>query len=165
MKPKDTHYNGYRFRSRLEARWAVFFDTFGVPYQYEKEGYVLDGISYLPDFWLPLDDVEHGNKGWGYWLEIKPVALTMKEELLLEKLVEHTGHNAYAFAGNPWRGEYAVSNWMMNRATNKAFCAFKNQREFPYDFALFSHWDLKCNFDEALKAARSARFEHGEKGI
>jgi len=24
---------------------------------------------------------------------------------------------------------------------------------------------LKCNFDEALKAARSARFEHGEKGI
>lgn len=23
----ETEYKGYRFRSRLEARWAVFFDT------------------------------------------------------------------------------------------------------------------------------------------
>jgi hypothetical protein len=26
-KAIETHYKGYRFRSRLEARWAVFFDT------------------------------------------------------------------------------------------------------------------------------------------
>lgn len=26
LKPIDTHYKGCRFRSRLEARWAVFFD-------------------------------------------------------------------------------------------------------------------------------------------
>ena len=26
IKPIETKYNGYRFRSRLEARWAVFFD-------------------------------------------------------------------------------------------------------------------------------------------
>ena len=27
IKPIETHYKGYRFRSRLEARWAVFFDA------------------------------------------------------------------------------------------------------------------------------------------
>ena len=27
VKPIETTYNGYKFRSRLEARWAVFFDS------------------------------------------------------------------------------------------------------------------------------------------
>lgn len=53
IKAIETQYNGYRFRSRLEARWAVVFDTLGVQYQYEPEGYDLDGIWYLPDFYLP----------------------------------------------------------------------------------------------------------------
>lgn len=50
----ETVYNGYRFRSRLEARWAVFFDAAGIEYQYEPEGYKLsNGKIYLPDFYLP----------------------------------------------------------------------------------------------------------------
>lgn len=50
----ETFYNGYRFRSRLEARWAVFFDAAGLRYRYEPEGYRLsDGTAYLPDFFLP----------------------------------------------------------------------------------------------------------------
>ncbi len=53
IKPITTHYNGYRFRSRTEARWAVFFDQLKLPYEYELEGYVIDGICYLPDFYLP----------------------------------------------------------------------------------------------------------------
>lgn len=54
IKAIETVYNGYRFRSRLEARWAVFFDTLGIKYEYEPEGYELsDGTLYLPDFWLP----------------------------------------------------------------------------------------------------------------
>ncbi len=44
LKAIDTEYNGYRFRSRLEARWAVFFDTLGMPYMYEPEGFDLDGV-------------------------------------------------------------------------------------------------------------------------
>ena len=39
IKAIETIYNGYRFRSRLEARWAVFFDEIGIKYEYEKEGY------------------------------------------------------------------------------------------------------------------------------
>ncbi len=50
IKPIETYYNGYRFRSRLEARWAVFFDALGVPYEYEPEGFSRNGLYYLPDF-------------------------------------------------------------------------------------------------------------------
>ena len=53
MKAIQTEYKGYLFRSRLEARWAVFFDACGVRWEYEPEGYDLgDGIYYLPDFLL-----------------------------------------------------------------------------------------------------------------
>ena len=58
MKAIQTKYKGYLFRSRLEARWAVFFDACGVDWEYEPEGYDLgDGIRYLPDFLL------HGLEG------------------------------------------------------------------------------------------------------
>ena len=53
IKPIETVYNGYRFRSRLEARWAVFFDAMGIKYEYEPEGFYIDGEKYLPDFFLP----------------------------------------------------------------------------------------------------------------
>ena len=55
MKAIETEYNGYGFRSRLEARWAVFFDTLGIRYEYEPEGFVLsNGEQYLPDFFFPI---------------------------------------------------------------------------------------------------------------
>ncbi len=49
----ETEYAGYKFRSRLEARWAVFFNAMGVKWYYEHEGYKLSSGWYLPDFWLP----------------------------------------------------------------------------------------------------------------
>lgn len=53
MRPIETLYNGHRFRSRLEARWAVFFDALGVRYQYDLEAQDLpSGASYRPDFYL-----------------------------------------------------------------------------------------------------------------
>ncbi|MBA3474287.1 MAG: hypothetical protein H0T57_13855 [Rubrobacter sp.] len=71
IKAIETRYNGYRFRSRLEARWAVFFDTLGITYEYEPEGYDLGEAGwYLPDFWLP----EHK-----CWLEVKGVSLSISE--------------------------------------------------------------------------------------
>ena len=63
IKPIETQYNGHRFRSRLEARWAVFFDALGVRWIYEPEGLLIDGKPYLPDFLLP---------DLGYLIEIKP---------------------------------------------------------------------------------------------
>lgn len=73
MKAIETEYNGFLFRSRLEARWAVFFDTLGVAYRYEPEGYVLrDGTHYLPDFWLPELDC---------WIEIKPSYMGVRKSV------------------------------------------------------------------------------------
>ena len=54
----ETEYKGYKFRSRLEARWAIFFDAMGVNWSYEPEGFRLDdGSLYLPDFYLPDLDI------------------------------------------------------------------------------------------------------------
>lgn len=66
MKPIQTYYKGCHFRSRLEARWAVFFDALGIAWEFEHEGFILgDGTRYLPDFWLP----KFNN---GIWVEVKP---------------------------------------------------------------------------------------------
>jgi hypothetical protein len=54
IKAIQTVYKGYKFRSRLEARYAVLFDELGIEWDYEAEGYELpDGTWYLPDFYLP----------------------------------------------------------------------------------------------------------------
>ena len=63
LSPIETRYKGYRFRSRLEARWAVFFDSIGVEWEYEKQGYNVNGTKYLPDFWLPYEPMR--DEGWG----------------------------------------------------------------------------------------------------
>lgn len=58
ISPIETHYAGCRFRSRLEARWAVFFDCLNIQWEYEAQGYELpSGARYLPDFYLPTIDV------------------------------------------------------------------------------------------------------------
>ena len=63
LKAIETNYNGYRFRSRLEAKWAVFFDALKVKYQYELEGFDLGELGwYLPDFFLSEQDA---------WVEVK----------------------------------------------------------------------------------------------
>lgn len=72
----QTEYKGYKFRSRLEARWAVFFDTLGVKWEYEPEGYDLgNGIYYLPDFLLHDVTVNHGlfKRHCDIYVEVKGV--------------------------------------------------------------------------------------------
>lgn len=74
IKPIQTEYKGYLFRSRLEARWAVFFDSCGVKWDYEQEGYdVGGGIKYLPDFILYNVTVNHGiyKEGCNVYVEVK----------------------------------------------------------------------------------------------
>lgn len=59
----ETTYAGVVFRSRLEARWAMFFDAFHLYWRYEYEGFELPSGRYVPDFWLPELQT---------WVEIKP---------------------------------------------------------------------------------------------
>lgn len=66
MKAIETRIYGCRFRSRLEARWAVFFTSLDLRWEYEPEGFEIDGEPYLPDFrvWTPQRKP--------MWFEIKP---------------------------------------------------------------------------------------------
>lgn len=65
IKAIETKYKGYRFRSRLEARWAVAFDNLGIDWTYEPQGFELpSGAWYLPDFRISVG----GKKAW---VEIK----------------------------------------------------------------------------------------------
>jgi hypothetical protein len=62
----DTKYKGVQMKSRLEARWAVFFDALGVSWQYEPELFTLPSGRYLPDFRLQWPS------GHALWAEVKP---------------------------------------------------------------------------------------------
>lgn len=50
VTPIESVYKGYRFRSRLEARWAIFYDKIGLSWEYECEPVVTAAGHYLPDF-------------------------------------------------------------------------------------------------------------------
>lgn len=94
----QTAYKGYRFRSRLEARYAVFFDALGVRWEYEKEGYELEGAGrYLPDFWLPELEC---------FVEVKGAPPSPDEIHLADLLRQHTGSPVVLVHGEvsagPW---------------------------------------------------------------
>lgn len=77
IKAIDTVYKGCRFRSRLEARWSVFFDALGVRWEYEPQGYLVGAKRrpYLPDFYLT-------ELRW--WVEVKGPLERLDVPLLLD---------------------------------------------------------------------------------
>lgn len=60
--PFETNYSGTVFRSRAEARWAIFFDLMGWEWDYEPCPYRLGDLGYLPDFYLAQSAT---------WVEVK----------------------------------------------------------------------------------------------
>jgi len=190
MKAIETIYKGYRFRSRLEARWAVFFDTLGIPFEYEKEGYDLgNGVYYLPDFWLPT---------LGYWIEIKGEAPTKKEIHKLDQITGKEYGKAFIFSGEigPWDHRVLSNGDAVVTGTN---IRGKDENGWDGDWQILEcptcglvnvcqWWDatrwFKCSCNvswtadmysttkqgkttrltKAYDAARQARFEHGENG-
>ena len=99
IKAIETRYKGYRFRSRLEARWAVFFDALGLRWQFEPEGFDLSahGLGYyLPDFFLP---------DLNYWIEVKPENFDSRDEDAYRKLgyvARGTSARGLLVAGEPY---------------------------------------------------------------
>lgn len=95
MQVIPTNYRGIIYRSRTEARWAVFFATLGVDAEYEPEGYVLDGIPYLPDFYV---------RDWDYFVEIKGAVPTAEEQEKCRRLALATGKFVIIMVGQPGSG-------------------------------------------------------------
>jgi hypothetical protein len=103
-----TVYQGYEFRSRLEARWAAFFDQLG--WAWEFEPFDLDG--WIPDFQL-ADFAEP------MLVEIKPAA-TWVECLDSTARIEASGWVGPALittcAPNRETDMMGVSTWMPTRS-------------------------------------------------
>ena len=185
MKPQridaiQTEYKGYKFRSRLEARWAIFFDTLGIEWIYEPEGFRLsDGSLYLPDFYLPESNT---------WVEVKGV-LTIEDE-----------NKVYNFNISKDIGNVVIVGEFppdVDDVVEWAYTKFKNHEaytdgmmDFPYlpcicptcgkfGFQFDGRGARICRHDDddkgytanhprikaAYKVARQARFEHGETPI
>lgn len=101
-----TGYSGVCFRSRLEARWAVFFDLLGWPWEYEP----IDLAGYIPDFVLPLP-------AGRVLVEVKPVfsyedALLAAREKLDDCGWRSANRNDALIVGASWRirGEAPLSH-------------------------------------------------------
>lgn len=101
---KPTTYKGVNFRSRTEARWAVYFDAMSLPWCYELEQFnFANGIDYLPDFWLPT---------LGWRAEVKPDAFTDTEIEKLIWLAYVTGNPAVALVDSPEWKPYQQFVWV-----------------------------------------------------
>lgn len=177
MKAIETRYRGCRFRSRLEARWAVFFDALKIKWEYELEGYVLnDGTWYLPDFWLPTF-------AGGMFVEVKPPGESFDKAKQFCKdseqrvwLAEGTPDiRAYVFidpipkdSREDFPIEADVWDWV---GIPNADAAEGENRVFSFpgyeneDMSISpACWSmLGPTFLDAVEAARSARFEHDER--
>lgn len=62
LRAIETEYQGCRFRSRAEARWAASPRHFADPVDLRTRWLNLDGKLYLPDFWVQC---------WDAWLKVK----------------------------------------------------------------------------------------------
>lgn len=70
IKAIPTKYGGTLFRSRLEARWAAFFDLIGIRWIYEP--FELDG--WTPDFMISLpEDAFREVEDTRLLVEVKPI--------------------------------------------------------------------------------------------
>lgn len=88
----ETEWNNTLFRSRTEAKWAHFFDALSIAYEYEPEGFEMEGIKYLPDFWMPSLNA---------YIEIKGVQPNEEECEKARRLNLGSGFPVYIFFGNP----------------------------------------------------------------
>jgi hypothetical protein len=92
IRALSTTYASVRFRSRAEARWALFFDAVGLKWQYEFEGFELRSGCYLVDFWLP--DVN-------LYVEVKGREPTDVERARCADLAQATEADVLIAVGNP----------------------------------------------------------------
>ena len=196
MQAIETEYDGYRFRSRLEARWAVFFDRLDIKYEYEPEGIILsDGTKYLPDFYLidfhcffevkraGIQDTQEGAEAvskigngayTGEWAGI--IAFGDPEDDNLQIFCQETDdggggsyQNSITIGIHPENGKPYLFVEGDLRERNFFTCWGKDMQLIPmvtqgYGSTRYDYNDfVNSRVLNARKAARQARFEHGEK--
>lgn len=180
IKAIETEYKGYRFRSRLEARWAVFFDALEYDWEYEPEGFDLGNLYYLPDFKIGDD-----------WYEVKAKGKLTTDDA--EKIVRFakTGNDIIYLDGTPdignymriscYKGDVFESGTSLTDMSYQEVANYLNMNSdvkdrdgdilwwkngCPYVYAGFTYNQEPSMYRdflvEAVIKARSARFEHGQ---
>ena len=149
VTPIETVAFGYRFRSRLEARWAVVLDRLGLAWEYEAQGYTTAAGPYLPDFWLPQRAlwIEVKPPGDGDWRSIDPRWPAFAAD----------GRDLAVLCGTP--GEQHIHRF-------KGAARLRSSRSIDFLLGDGRSWEQVVlsakTVDAALLAGRQARFEHGE---
>jgi hypothetical protein len=134
----ETRYAGYRFRSRLEARWAVTLDAAGLTWQYEPEGFETTAGRYLPDFRVT------DQYGTVRWLDLKPESyVTTAADA--DRWIEVAGGT----------GKPLVVSWGLDHLVML----------FTPGAHAYTHYGFPGFVDgPSVAAGKSARFEFGESG-
>ncbi|MGW4139380.1 hypothetical protein ACWELV_21695 [Streptomyces mirabilis] len=187
IQPIETSYDGHRFRSRLEARWAVFFNVLDISWEYESQGYVLDGTPYLPDFKLLLPD------GRTVFAEIKNAEVSEhhgEHVDLCRSLARESGAPVLLLVGPPGglKSRYRMYHQFTPDLQPGSFTAAFFQDYGPKLVTADAYWFQQATVNEetgvlefqftdrraakafgigvcdAVNAARAARFEHGDRG-
>lgn len=162
-KPRaiETHWHGYRFRSRLEARWAVFFDCLEIEFSYEPEGFHTDVGGYLPDFFFPQV------RCYG---EVKPCALTPSELAKATWLCEAKQCHLILLIAPPNFQAYPTIYWDCGYPTiTDCLLDIDFHQRVHYEAGRFfsctagefrGEETFTPRYREAVYASRSARFEN-----
>ena len=163
IKAIQTYYKGYRFRSRLEARWAVFFESMQMNFEYEPEGFeLLDGTRYLPDF--SLTDVS-------MWAEAKPMVANPAERNKANRLVMESGASCLWLIGAPAFRDYpgiSLDSGELTHCDYRLDIYENGRRYYDGERRLFSCpypplMEFQCSdrFTRAVYESRAARFDDG----
>jgi hypothetical protein len=165
----ETTYDGCTYRSRVEARWAIWFDSVGLRFQYEPQGFAIRSGAYLPDFWV---------EGWRMFLEIKGVEPTDEERQKCADLAQAAECDVLLAVGAP--EERFQLLWFDRDGERDGLYAIARDRFSPAGFWLVCDDEAGANWigpnktvfmpkgpmfsgalEAAFAAARSARFERG----
>lgn len=182
IKAIQMRYKGHHFRSRTEARWAVFFDAIDFRWEYEPEGYADGKTAYLPDFLVTMPD------GAQFFADVKPDDYHISDddkEQFYRKLSTEKDRRVVLLTG--------ITRYMLYDSIAPGSSGHELQAVLFQDYEPFlrvadMYWIQQCEFDEnnghmyfphdddaakksfgknyveAVHAARSARFEFGESG-
>lgn len=146
MKAIETRYDGCRFRSRIEARWSVFFNHMGWRWEFEPEGFETPAGRYLPDFKLYAP-------GGTRWFEVKPfIDPELPDETRWAHVAAATGLPLMTAYGMHRRGDDCPASHGGRIVTPRGVSGRLN------------HFWSGPETDSAWDAASSARFEFGEQG-
>lgn len=152
IPPRPTIYRGCHFRSRLEAKWAAFFDALGWQWEYEPEAF----HGWMPDFLLI-------GPSRSAYVEVKPDYLVDDVSPKVERAMRRLGRDrcvvivgeAPAFDQAKYlvvgRGLVPDEGWERGDGRHgfrwgDAALMRRRREEYPTEFELYAHDTTDAGF-------------------